>query len=204
MDKSEMAAVILAGGKSARMKMDKALLPVSGVPLIEKIGRLLESHFNEIIICADSVSKYDFLPYRVVADEEPGQGPLMGILSGLRASTRSLNFVMACDIPQIDTSFIELMHGYTDRFDIVVPLTKGLLPEPLFAFYKRAVIPAIEDLLKNGIRKIINLYDRRPTRFVRMENSDWLHNLNTNEEYEQYLKEGERGKRGRGVFNCEL
>jgi molybdopterin-guanine dinucleotide biosynthesis protein A len=196
MDKSERAAIILAGGKSARMKMDKALLPVSGVPLIIKISRLLEPHFNEIIICADSASKYDFLPYRVVADEEPGQGPLMGILSGLRASTRSVNFVMACDIPQIDISFIEQMSSYADRYDIVVPLTRGSLPEPLFAFYKRAVIPAIEDLLKNGVRKIINLYDRRPTKFVRMENSDWLRNLNTNEEYQQYLKEDEKGVEG--------
>jgi molybdopterin-guanine dinucleotide biosynthesis protein A len=193
-DKSEMAAVILAGGKSARMKMDKALLPVSGVPLIEKIARDLEPHFSEIIVCADSAAKYDFLPYRVVEDEEPGMGPLMGILSGLRASTRPLNFVMACDIPEIDIFFIERLKSYATDYDIVVPLTGERLMEPLFAFYKRTVIPKIEKLLKQGVRKVIKLYNLCTVKYVPMQNTEWFYNLNTDEDYERYLKGDKRGK----------
>ena len=185
-----MAAIILAGGKSARMKMDKALLPISGVPMIEKIAHDLEPHFREIIICADFVSKYGFLPFRVIADEEPGTGPLMGILSGLRVSSCAINFVMACDIPEINIPFIEQMKEYANNYDIVVPQTGEALVEPLFAFYNRTVIPGIERLLTQGTRKVIELYGMYATKYVHMPDTGWLHNLNTSEEYEKYLERG--------------
>ncbi|MCK5056130.1 MAG: molybdenum cofactor guanylyltransferase [Candidatus Aminicenantes bacterium] len=183
-----VGAIILAGGKATRMNGDKALLPVSGVKLIEKVARNLEPYFGEILISARSKEMFDFLPYPVVGDERPGCGPLMGILSALRVSGNPINFVIACDIPEVNIDFLEKMTAFIDSYDIVVPTSGENKFEPLFAFYSKKLIPIIEDLLNQGIRKINRLYPKCRTKYVPFDNDGWYHNLNTMADYLDYLK----------------
>ncbi len=193
-----MSAIILAGGKSKRMGGDKALLQVSGLRLIEKIAHDIEPYFQEIIISsANSEDMYNFLPFPVVADKEKNQGPLMGILTGLHASKYPINFVMACDIPEINVFFLQKMMAFTSDYDIVVPVTGENMFEPLFAFYHKRVIPHIESLLDNGVRKVIELFPLCRAKYISLEGEDWYFNLNTDEDYERYLKIL-RGKEVRG------
>jgi molybdopterin-guanine dinucleotide biosynthesis protein A len=184
---SDKSAVILAGGKGTRMKGEKAFLPVSGVKLIEKVARNLEPYFGEILISARSKEMFDFLPFPIAVDEQPGCGPLMGILSTLRVSRTPINFVIACDIPEIDIDFIETMAPFTGAYDIVVPTSGENKFEPLFAFYNKNLIPVIEDLLARGIRKINRLYSKCRTKYIPFKNDGWYHNLNTKEDYRDYL-----------------
>ncbi len=193
-----MSAIILAGGKSKRMGGDKALLQVSGLRLIEKIAHDIEPYFQEIIISsANSEEMYSFLPFPVVADKEKNKGPLMGILTGLHASKYPINFVMACDIPEINVFFLQKMMAFTSDYDIVVPVTGENMFEPLFAFYHKRVIPHIESLLDNGVRKVIELFPLCRAKYISLEGEDWYFNLNTDEDYERYLKML-RGKEVRG------
>ena len=185
--KFRMGAIILAGGKSTRMNGNKALLPVSGINLIEKTARTMEQYFEEIHISSSSMEIFDFLPYHVVMDEKPDMGPLMGILSGLRASRFPINFIIACDIPDINVSLIEKMVPYTEKYDVVIPFSEDNKFEPLFAFYSKRVIPIIENILAQGIRKISKLYDRCHTKYLPFEDNGWYHNLNTKKDYQKYL-----------------
>lgn len=190
------SVIILAGGRSSRMREDKALLevPGTGMRLIEKISRELGRHFKEIIISLSAAGEsennkfYDSLPYRVVRDSEGGQGPLMGILSGLRVSGTPVNFVTACDIPEIKMDFVREMMAFTGEYDIVVPVTGEGKYEPIFSFYHRRLIPSIEDLLKRGIRKIIELYPLCRVKTVPLRHDGWYRNLNTYRDYLDYLE----------------
>jgi len=184
----DKSAVILAGGKGTRMNSDKAFLSVSGEKLIEKVARNLEPYFGEIIISARSKEMFDFLNYHVVVDEKPGCGPLMGIFSALRCSTNPVNFMIACDIPELDTGVLEEMAAFTADYDIVVPVSGEDKYEPLFAFYNKSVLPVIEDLLNRGIRQIIKLYPRCRTKYVPLKNNGWYYNLNTIDDYKNYLE----------------
>ncbi|MCP5108320.1 MAG: molybdenum cofactor guanylyltransferase [bacterium] len=188
----EMSVIILAGGRSTRMNVekDKALLPVSGVRLIEKIARDIRPYFREIVVSAgrETMANYSFLPYRVVTDRESYQGPMMGVLTGLQVTRYPVNFVIACDIPEINIPFIEKMAGFTHDYDIVVPVSGEDKFEPLFAFYNRRVIPHIETLLGRGIRKIIELFSLCRVKYVPLEGQDWYYNLNTPEDYQRYVK----------------
>jgi molybdopterin-guanine dinucleotide biosynthesis protein A len=191
-----MSAIILAGGKSKRMGGDKALLQVSGLRLIEKIARDIEPYFQEIIIITsiNSIEMYRFLPFRVVTDKKKDQGPLMGLLTGLHASKYPTNFVLACDIPEMNVFFLQKMIAFTSAFDIVVPVTGENMFEPLFAFYHKRVIPHIEHLLDKGVRKITKLFPLCRVKYISLEGEDWYFNLNTDEDYKRYLKKL-RGKR---------
>ena len=185
---NDKSAVILAGGKGTRMKGEKAFLSVSGEKLIEKVARNLEPYFGEIIISARSKEMFDFLHYDVVVDVKPGCGPLMGILSALRFSANPVNFVIACDIPEIDIGFLEEMASFTADYDIAVPTSGEHRFEPLFAFYNKSVIPVIEDLLEQGLRKINRLFPKCRTKYIPLKNSGWYYNLNTVDDYRNYLE----------------
>jgi molybdopterin-guanine dinucleotide biosynthesis protein A len=183
-----MTAIILAGGSSSRMKVDKALLPVSGTSLIEAVALNISPYFKEIIISARSEEEYRFLPYKTVADKEPGQGPFMGILCGLEASSNDINFVIACDIPEINTAFLEELIQHAKHYEIVVPVTPDNKYEPLFAFYNKSLVPRITTLLSKKIRQIFQLYPMATLKKVPLKDTGWLYNLNTTSDYQNYLK----------------
>lgn len=182
----DISAIILAGGKSSRMKQDKALLPLNGKSLIETVAAQLEPFFADIVVSARDGQALDFLPYRVAVDQSSGQGPLMGILTGLKASRTPYNFVIACDIPKIDIRFLGSMLEYVRHHDIVVPVSGNSKYEPLFAFYHRRLIPHIEDLMAKGVRQIIKLFPMATVKYIPMPAAGWYFNLNTLEDFNNY------------------
>lgn len=189
--KEKATAIVLAGGKSSRMGTDKSLLPINGKPLIEHIVDQLRDRFDEILIGANHPEKYSFLNLTVVPDLEENKGPLMGILSCLKASGNEVNFVTACDIPVMNTLLISDMIQMTGDVDIVMPVSHDNRYEPLFAVYKKSVIPGAEIVLNNNCRKIIELLNFAKARFIDFDNENWYENLNRKEEYLQFIKTSE-------------
>jgi len=181
-------AIILAGGQSRRMRRDKALLPIGGQTLIERLTGQLAGHFAEILISTQDPALFDFLPFRVVVDEGKGAGPIMGLLSGLKAASYPVNFVIGGDIPDIDLTFISELAARAAGSDIVVPVISPGKYEPLFAFYHKNVISHIEDLLRQGEKQIIKLFALCRTTYVPFRNSGWYFNLNTPDDYRAYLE----------------
>ncbi|MBN1339956.1 MAG: molybdenum cofactor guanylyltransferase [Bacteroidales bacterium] len=182
-------AIVLAGGKSSRMGgMDKSLLPIHGKPMIAQIISQLENHFDEIIVGANDREKYKFLQLPVIPDIAPDKGPLMGILSCLKASSNDVNFITACDIPVMNLKLVHNMIRLSIDYDIVMPVSGESHYEPLYAVYKKNVIPTAEAILKNNGRKIIELFNYSKVRFVDFENSNWYENLNRKDDYMNFIK----------------
>jgi molybdopterin-guanine dinucleotide biosynthesis protein A len=198
-------AIIMAGGDSCRMGIDKSMLPVAGRPMIETIVRQLRRCFTQIIISANEVDKYSFLSLQVVPDRVIDQGPLMGIASALAASDNEVNFVVACDIPYINLGFVREMLTEAEEADadIVVPTHKGTDEkyEPLFAVYCKSALGAINETLSLGKRKISDAFSRCRVRYIELDapsgvlrqeplglwTGDWFTNINTMAEYEEFL-----------------
>ena len=182
-----VTAVVLAGGRSTRMcGLDKSILPVRGVPMIQHIIRQLESHFSEILIGGGDPDKYTFLGHRVIPDDVKGMGPLAGIYSCLLCSGNDLNFVTACDIPDINICFARKMLELSEGVDIVVPVKGFEDYEPLHAIYRKSVIPVAEKLLKDKSLKLSGLFGKLKTRFIPFDVSGWYYNINTRDEYDSY------------------
>jgi molybdenum cofactor guanylyltransferase len=185
--KHQATAIILAGGKSSRMNgIDKSMIEIDGIPMIEHIIRQLQPHFEQIIIGSNETEKFEFLQFPVVSDIEKNKGPLMGIYSCLKASDNVVNFITACDIPIMNISLIYKMLKLSSDNDIVIPVSENQHFEPLFAVYKKDVIPQVETLLNNDIFKIIKLIPLVKTKFLTHENLNWYHNLNSTSDFEVY------------------
>lgn len=182
------AAIILAGGRSRRMRREKPLLPVCGRSLIESLVEQVRPSFATILVSAGDRSKFTFLGLPVVEDETPGLGPLPALLTALRASPCRINFVMACDIPVVHLPFVEKILALAPDNEIVVPRYRDGKFEPLFAAYDRGIVPAIARQVAGGDLRISSLFRTCRTGFVAMDGQDWFRNLNTIEEYHDYLK----------------
>jgi molybdenum cofactor guanylyltransferase len=182
-------AVILAGGGNRRMGSDKGMLPIRNKPMIEHIYRQLNGSFEQVFVSAGEVERYAFLGCDVVRDKIAGQGPLMGIASGLNASTNEINFVVACDIPHIDLTFVRRMltEAVESQADIVIPAGRDEKFEPLFAVYRKSVLKAVKQVLSSGKRKISDVFPLCRVKFIELQ-AEQFANLNTMGEYEEFRK----------------
>ena len=147
-----MNAIILAGGKSSRMGFDKAFIKLKGRPLIERQIKVLKSIFQKIIIVTNKPNDYKFKRVKAVKDIMAGRGALSGIYTGLIASDSFYNFVIACDMPNLNLKLIKYMLRQKGAFDVVVPhIKKGY--ETLFAIYsKDCIMPIYKTIISENLR----------------------------------------------------
>ena len=185
---SPATAIILAGGKSKRMGKNKALLEIEGTSMIKRLHNSLTPFFDNIIVSVGSENNLSFPEANVISDIEKGQGPLMGIYSALTASPTSVNFVIACDIPEINVTLLYKLLSNSEEYEIVVPsFSKGLL-EPLFAVYKKNIAPVAERFLAIHKRQVFLIYPECKTTVLSVPDNSWYINLNTPGDYHNYLE----------------
>ena len=163
-----MTAIILAGGKSSRLGRNKALQVIEGKNLIQWMIDRLATLSTEIIIATahgEAIPCSSAVRIKTVADIYPGKGPLMGIYSGLMASSSSRAIVVSCDTPFLSVSLLEYMARICSIFDVVVPRIKDKL-EPLCAVYSKNCLVPIRELLEQDERRIRKLYSMVKVKYV--------------------------------------
>ncbi len=160
-----LTVAVQAGGYSSRMEADKALLPLAGVPLIERLLQGLNGLGDEIVITTNHPAAYAYLGLRMASDREPGAGTLHGLSTALRAARGELVLVLACDMPFVCRPLLESMLRLADSADVVIPRWNGEY-EPLHAVYRRACLPAVEQALARGDRRMISFFPAVQVRIV--------------------------------------
>ncbi len=184
--KEDAAAIVLSGGASRRMGEDKSVMHVHGQPLVATVAGQLEPQFDELIVSGDK-EKYAFTGHPVVEDLEPGQGPLMGLMSSLKESGHELNFVTACDVPNIHLPFVRRMLREIGGHEAIVPVLPDGHKQPLFAVYRKSVHTKIAERLAEGKHAVHALLDVLDVRYIEID-GDWYYNLNTREDLDYYQK----------------
>ncbi len=162
----QITGLVLLGGSSRRMGQDKALLPVEGIPIVQRVLNALEPLCTDIRLIGNNAEPYLHLNLPIIPDVEPNLGPLMGLYSGLLASNNELNLLLACDMPFASRSL--LMHLLTSRvgYDVIIPRTENGL-HPLCALYRRSTcLPAIGAALDSHSRRVISFFDQVRVREV--------------------------------------
>ncbi len=152
------SGVILAGGKSSRMKFNKAFAQISGKPVINIIIEKFEPVFEEIMIISNEPDIYEHLGLPVYTDVYPHMGPVAGIHSALYHSDNESVFVTGCDVPFMNMELVKMMISRLDDYDSVVPEIDGLL-QPLTAVYSRKCLPVLTDCLESNRVKLIRIFD---------------------------------------------
>jgi molybdopterin-guanine dinucleotide biosynthesis protein A len=115
-----------------------------------------------VVVANDRAAREWFPGERIVADAQPGLGPLAGIAAGLEAAAGVPVIVLAWDLPFVPA---ELLHRLRARaaavagVDAVVPV-HGEMPQPLCAWYAPSAGAVCGALLGRGERRARMLAER--------------------------------------------
>ena len=133
---------ILAGGKSSRFGSDKARAELHGVPLVARVAEGLATVTAGVTVVAAVEDAYADLGLETIGDDEPGLGPMGGLVTALRHAGGPI-FVASCDLrePRAEWAQQVIDIGTTAAFKTARDW------EPLFARYEVDVLEAAESLL---------------------------------------------------------
>ena len=171
----EMSCIILAGGKGLRFGQQKASVQLNSETLIHRAVSGLSFLDSEIIIVIAEGQTLpqitDYPRLKIVTDTYAGKGPLVGIYTGLVASSSADNLVVACDMPLLNRDLLRYMLGLAEGNDVVIPRMDTLI-EPLHAVYSQECLGVIEQMMAERILKIDQILDRVKVRYVEAEEID--------------------------------
>ena len=152
---NRMNAYILAGGKSERMNMDKAFLKYKGKHFIDLLIETTAQIFGTVHVVGRIYTHP--LVKESILDDVQDIGPLGGIFTALKRTEVPLNFFIAIDYPLINTEIIqflaqELLKNPYNCYGIIPVTPDGA--HPLFAFYSRSCLAAVEKCIEEGSYQI--------------------------------------------------
>jgi molybdopterin-guanine dinucleotide biosynthesis protein A len=170
----DVTAVALAGGRSSRFGRDKLAEPVAGRALLDRSVDALRSVAQEIVVVTAPGD-----PRRVrdraiaVHDSVAFQGPLVGLLTGLRHATHPQVLVAGGDMPTMVPAVLEAMLARLadPSIDAVILEHEGR-GRPLPAAMRLGpTLVAAERLVASGERRLRALYDELATLVI--DESTW-------------------------------
>ncbi len=148
----------MAGGKSSRMKFNKAFAEIKGRPVINIIVDKFTRLFDETIIITNEPDLYYKLGPEIHTDIYPSMGPVSGIHSGVYHARYDQVFIMGCDVPFMNMDMVEYMFSKLDDYDSVVPEIDNYL-QPLSAIYSKKCLPVLTNCLQNNRVKLIRIFE---------------------------------------------
>ncbi len=183
--------LVLAGGRSSRMGQDKAtLVHPDGRPLARRCHDLLREAGCESVVLSlrhDQEIPAGLDEVEIVRDPAgAGDGPMAGIISGMRLHPDADWLVVACDLPRLDHRTLvhlissrvpeETFLAYRSEFD-------GL-PEPLCTFYSAASRKLLEEAAALGFCGPRKTLIRHGCRLLEPVTPRALDNANTPEDWQ--------------------
>ncbi len=187
MSVAELYGLVLAGGRSTRMRSDKAALRYAGKAQLARamdlVGPLVARSFASVR--ADQLHDPQRAGYELIVDRNPGLGPLAGIEAAQQAHPQAAWLVLACDLPFLSTATLRdliarrnpsrLATAYRSQFD-------GK-PEPLCAIYEPASRGSLLQWIDQGQRCPRNWLATADVSLLDLPEPHALDNVNTAEEY---------------------
>ncbi|HIK05754.1 MAG TPA: molybdenum cofactor guanylyltransferase [Trichormus sp. M33_DOE_039] len=184
-DSTLITAIVLAGGQSSRMGEDKALIPIQGMPLLQRVCRIAASCANTVYVVTPWPERYqnlDLPSCQFIRESPNSQGPLVGFAQGLTLVDTGWVLLLACDLPKLQ---LDLLQDWIARLDSVDDDAIAALAhhakgwEVLCGFYRRRCLPQLLEFIKQGGRSFQHWLQNYPVEILPLPNPEILFNCNT-------------------------
>jgi molybdenum cofactor cytidylyltransferase len=192
-----ISLVILAAGKSTRMKENKLLLKINGETLIRHIVRTaIGSKADEVIVVvgyeADKIrEQLTRLQCKLVVNEHFEKGQSQSVKAGLAAVSGSAEAVMVlpADVALINEQSInEVIDEYRkSKSRIVIASHRNQSGHPILL--DRTIFGEISEIAENtlGLKAVINRH-RAEVKHVDVDSDRVLIDIDTREEFDKYFR----------------
>ncbi|MFW9260521.1 molybdenum cofactor guanylyltransferase [Nostoc sp. CALU 546] len=186
----KLTAIVLAGGKSSRMGQDKALIPIQGIPLLQRVCSIAQSCADVIYVVTPWPERYQdlllpscqFIREVPLSGESLAHGPLVGFAQGLAEVQTDWVLLLACDLPRLR---VEVLQDWVTRLDSVGDDKVAALAdhpkgwEPLCGFYRRRCLPQLLEFINQGGRSFQQWLRQYPVEVLPLAEPEMLFNCNT-------------------------
>ena len=194
--------VVLAGGKSSRMGVDKAMLPFCGRPMVEIAVEKLRGFCAEVSVVGNRDDLRGFAP--IVPESRVDAGPAAGIEAGLAAARQEWALFIPVDVPLVPGELLRRWCEEAFRVYMSVSYLGIWRKQPAFCLLRSERMASFTRKLDQGERRLevllnqtaeaddvvswmydeIELYEKDE-----MPHADqlkfWFSNVNTPEELEE-------------------
>ncbi len=187
-----LKSLILVGGKSQRMGIDKAALNYHGKPQSQILVDILRGCNTPPNVSCRAEQAVDFMmdlaaeDVPIIADTFLELGPFGAILSAFRHDPNAAWLVVACDLPLLDAETLQFLIKNRNLSAVATafksPQSDNSFPEPLITIWEPRAYPILLSFLAQGIscpRKVLINSD---IELLNAPNIEALMNVNTPEE----------------------
>jgi len=179
----EFATYILTGGNSTRMGTDKALQIFRKQTFLQHILNALKP-INTTIKLVSSKQSHQNLDFDYIVDIAKDKGPVSGIASALKDTKNKWNLILSCDIPLLQTNFIEwLIANHHSSFDATVCIVEDK-KMPLTAIYNKSCLSLFSKHLKTNQLRVMSVIQDLNINYIKVPKDfrAQLTNVNTPEQ----------------------
>jgi molybdopterin-guanine dinucleotide biosynthesis protein A len=180
----DLGAIVLCGGRSSRMGRAKAWLPWRGRPMVVHVVELLRRVVSDVVVVTSAELDLPPLDARIVCDDTPGEGPLVGLAMGLEAVEAELAFVTGTDVPFLSEA---LVRAVLSQGGAAAPVVDGFV-QTLAAAYPKSAARTARLLLAQGRRRPLDLLEAEDYVALAAENLPDLESLQGFNTPEAYLE----------------
>ena len=166
-ERPAITAVVLCGGRATRLGgVEKTLTDPRGKTLLSHVIARLEPMVDDFVLSvARDAEHYEPFGYPVVADDDPGQGPLAGIVSAVAAVRTPWILTTPADTPFLPSNLVAALAPACARRGAAVvsaggrPPKPSMLPPPPLAaslaeFYRSGGRAVHRWLVANGVDEV--------------------------------------------------
>ncbi len=151
-----VAGLLLTGGASRRMGVDKASLSIDGVPLAQRTAGVLAAVVAPLLEVGPGRST---LP--AVEEAPAGEGPLVAAAAGFRALAELGHvgpvMVVATDLPRLSVAVVQALAAHPSAGSVVALVAGG--PQWLAARWSPPAVERAPAVVRQGERRMQALAD---------------------------------------------
>lgn len=159
MNQTDIAGLILTGGRSTRMGLDKPTLMLAGQRMWHWAANALRPLVDAIFLVGAIDGLTADAPVSIIADNPSGLGPLGGLATGLERSGKTHHLVVAVDYPLVRPELLQLLLRRAPGH-LAVCGRSGLYLEPLVGYYHSDCAAAARAMLAEGELRTHLLFKR--------------------------------------------
>ena len=186
---SEIAVIIMIGGKSSRLGGGiKSLIKINNKKIFDIILERIQPQIDKIIVNSNiedaEISKYKF---PIIKDVKQGYlGPLAGIHAGMQWLNKNKPEVdwlltLPGDTPFIPLNLVSCFKEKINQDSKIILAKSNDKIHPIIGAWHTSLLKSLNEHLESGTRKILEWAENHPLEFLEFNEKDYdpFFNINT-------------------------
>jgi len=182
----DLHGLIVCGGKSSRMGVDKSLLEYYGIPHRYYLFNLLQNFCQSVYLSVNIFqtenldNSYSFI---IDAPEYSNIGPMSALLSAWKKFPQASWLVVGCDYPFVNKEILQSLISQRNKRATCFHVDKNNINEPLFTIYESSFYPAVIESYHQQNYSLSKLLANENVNTVKLSSGHFLKNVNTMDEF---------------------